>query len=84
MRPPWRRRPADRPASPWAAKMAAAADALMADLARLPEDHPRRRVFIEGPRITADDWDGPNLKPGVLERFDAELAAMVDHLRSLP
>lgn len=44
----------------------------------------RLSLTIEGPSITADDWDGPNLKPGVLERFDAQLAAMVDHLRSLP
>lgn len=51
--------------------------------AREARQYPRRLLVIPGPSITADDWDGPNLKPGVIERFDAELGALIDRLKSL-
>lgn len=50
---------------------------------RPPSPYPRRLLVIPGPSIGPDDWDGPNLKPGVIERFDAELMALIDRLKSL-
>lgn len=44
---------------------------------------PKSMLVIPGPSITADDWDGPNLKPGVIDRFETDLAALIDRLRSL-
>lgn len=51
--------------------------------ARQPQPYPKRMLVIPGPKITADDWDGGHLKPGVMDRFEGELEALVDRLRSL-